>query len=125
MTLIEMVRDNKKVKFLFYRDGSLWYATEEDFRFPVPVSDIGNAIFNAEEKALIMMRWIKPQMALVNKVKPGFVRIYEDHTYRNYQDLPDSHFEDDGSVEFELMKILKEEIQKEFDKGILEKIKGP
>ena len=39
----DMVKDNKKVRFTFYRDRQLFYQTECGFEFPVPVDDIGNA----------------------------------------------------------------------------------
>ncbi len=33
--LIDEVKDNKKVKFSFYRKGYLYYKTESGFLFPV------------------------------------------------------------------------------------------
>ena len=48
-TIKEMVSDNKKVKFTYYREGELFYQTECGFEFPVPVADTGNASFLAEE----------------------------------------------------------------------------
>ncbi len=30
--------------------------------FPVPVSDVGDGTFNAEEKAMLMMRYIRKQI---------------------------------------------------------------
>jgi len=64
MTLTEMVKD-KKVRFSYYRDGELWYKTEDGFEFPVPLSDAGNAVFQAEDKALLFMRWIRKQLDTV------------------------------------------------------------
>lgn len=46
-------------RFQYYRDSQLWYKTENGFLFPVPIEDIGNATFNAEEKGLLMMRYIR------------------------------------------------------------------
>ena len=46
-----MVTENKKAKFVYFRDGALHYQTEDGFVFPVPVEDAGSATFNAEEKA--------------------------------------------------------------------------
>ncbi len=57
-------------------------------------------------------------------VKEGYVRIYDDHTGRNYQDILESDLKDDGSVEWELMKILQEEITKEFDKIDMARIRN-
>lgn len=53
------VTDNKVVRFDYYRDGSLWYRTEHDELFSVPIEDIGNATFNHEEKALLLMRYMR------------------------------------------------------------------
>jgi hypothetical protein len=59
MNIKEMVSDNKKVTFEYYRDNELWYKTENDFLFPVPTDDVGNAVFMKEDKALLFMRWIR------------------------------------------------------------------
>lgn len=62
----DLVKDNT-VTFQFYRDGSLWYQVEgHDFIFPVPISDIGTATFNATEKAILFMRYIRKY---VNSIK--------------------------------------------------------
>lgn len=55
----EMVSDSKKVSFLFYRLNELWYETETGFKFPVPISDTGDGVFNYEEKAILLMRYIR------------------------------------------------------------------
>lgn len=64
--LKDMVK-NKKVKFSFYRSNELWYKTECGFEFPVPISDIGNAVFLAEDKALLFMRYIRKYMEEIEK----------------------------------------------------------
>lgn len=51
--------NNKKVKFEYYRANELWYKTESGFLFPVPISDIGEATFLAEDKAILFMRYIR------------------------------------------------------------------
>ena len=68
MNIKDMVK-NKKVQFSYYRDGNLWYVTECDFEFPVPISDIGNATFLNEDKAILFMRWIRPQMKLIEEAR--------------------------------------------------------
>lgn len=55
----DMVRDGKKVIFTHYRKGHLYYQTESGFEFPVPISDIGDATFEAEDKAMLFMRYIR------------------------------------------------------------------
>ena len=61
-TLKEMVTDNKKVKFSRFKNNELWYKAENGFEFPIHISEIGDAEFLAEDKALLFMRWIKKQM---------------------------------------------------------------
>jgi hypothetical protein len=65
----EMVKDNKKVKFSFYRNEELWYNTECGFEFPVPTSDIGDACFLAEDKALLFMRYIRKHVECIRKAQ--------------------------------------------------------
>lgn len=62
-TLKEMVTNNQKVRFSFYRDGQLWYETECGFRFSVPIEEAGTATFLAEDRAILFMRYIRKQMA--------------------------------------------------------------
>lgn len=62
MTLKDLVK-GKKVRFRFYRDGELWYETDDGFEFPVPISDTGTGIFKAEDGAIQFMRWIRKQLA--------------------------------------------------------------
>jgi hypothetical protein len=59
MNIKEMVSDGKRVKFKYYRSENLWYETENGFLFPVPISDIGDATFLAEDKAMLFMRYIR------------------------------------------------------------------
>lgn len=67
--LKDLVSNNKMVKFIFYRDGDLWYTTEDGFKFPVPIKDIGSATFNSEEKALLLMRYMRKYMQDVEQAK--------------------------------------------------------
>lgn len=55
----ESVKDGKYCRFSHYRDGSLWYLTENDDMFPVPIEDIGNAQFQSVEKAILLMRYMR------------------------------------------------------------------
>jgi len=68
-TLKDMVNNNQKVKFLFYREKELWYTTETGFEFPVPIDDVGNAIFLAEDKAILFMRYIRKHLAMLEKAR--------------------------------------------------------
>lgn len=73
-TLKEMVTNNQKVRFRYYRDHELWYATECGFEFPVPVNDTGTGIFNAEDKAIRFMRWIRRHMAVIEEARQQQLR---------------------------------------------------
>jgi hypothetical protein len=66
-TIKEMVENNQKVRFRFYRDGQLWYGTECNFEFPVPVAEAGTATFLAEDKAILFMRYIRKHMEFLKK----------------------------------------------------------
>lgn len=70
-TIKELVKD-KKVHFKFYRDGELWYETDDGFVFPVPVSDVGNATFLAEDKAILFMRYIRRYKDALEKERGKF-----------------------------------------------------
>jgi hypothetical protein len=58
MTLKELVK-GKMVRFSYYRDGELWYRTEDGFEFPIPIADTGTGMFRAEDGAIQYMRWIR------------------------------------------------------------------
>lgn len=65
----DMVKDNKKVTFVFYREGELWYKTECGFQFSVPISDVGTAAMLNEDKAIFYMRWIRKHIAMLAGAK--------------------------------------------------------
>ena len=65
----EMVKDRRKVRFSFYRDRELWYATEDGFEFPVPVDEVGNATFLHEDKAILFMRYIRKHIEFLDRAR--------------------------------------------------------
>jgi hypothetical protein len=65
--LKDEVKDNKKVKFEFYRGRELWYKTESGFVFPVPIEDVGDATFLPEDKAILYMRYIRKHIEELKK----------------------------------------------------------
>jgi hypothetical protein len=67
--LIDMVRDRRKARFVFFRDGALHYETEDGFIFPVPVTDAGSATFGREERAILLMRYIRKHLATVEAAR--------------------------------------------------------
>ena len=69
MNIKEMVKGDKRVTFIHYKDSELWYCTECGFEFPVPISDTGNATFFAQDRAMLFMRYIRKQIALLAEAK--------------------------------------------------------
>jgi len=67
--LKSMVQRGRKVHFVFYRDGDLWYETDSGFRFPVPISDIGTATFFTEDRAILFMRYIRKHLESLDKAR--------------------------------------------------------
>ena len=60
-TIKELVKDHT-VSFSHYRSGNLYYnVDEENFQFPVPIEDTGEATFPSKEKAMLFMRYIRKQ----------------------------------------------------------------
>lgn len=66
---------NKTVRFLYFREDNLYYITECDFTFRVPISDVGTASMNAEDKAILFMRWINKEIKLVKEID----KLRKDH----------------------------------------------
>jgi len=56
--IIDLVK-GQQAHFQYYRDNELWYKTDSGFLFPVPISDVGNATFMRDEKAILLMRYIR------------------------------------------------------------------
>ena len=73
----EMVKDGKKATFSHYAKGELWYSTENGFLFPIPTTDTGDGCFAKEEKALLLMRWIRKQFDLVEKERQSMANKSE------------------------------------------------
>ena len=65
----EMVKNRKKARFSFYRDKELWYITEDGFEFPVPIDEVGNATFLHEDKAILLMRYIRKHIEFLDKAR--------------------------------------------------------
>jgi hypothetical protein len=69
----EMVKD-KKVRFVRYRKEELIYITECGLEFPVPISDIGDGVFLAEEKAILLMRYIRKHLESIEQERTAVVQ---------------------------------------------------
>ena len=59
---IKDIVKNQQAHFVFYRDRALFYETDNGFQFPVPIDDAGSATFNQEEKAILLMRYIRKHL---------------------------------------------------------------
>lgn len=58
----DIVKNNKMAHFIYYEKENLFYKTDCNFVFPVPVSDVGDGIFNQSERAMLLMRYIRKQL---------------------------------------------------------------
>jgi hypothetical protein len=58
--VFELVKRGQTVHFTHAHQGQLWYVTSEGVPFPVPVADIGDATFEATDKALLFLRYLRP-----------------------------------------------------------------
>ena len=64
-SLKEVVKDNK-VYFSHYRANVLYYKVdvkEQTYMFTVPIEDVGDATFEANDKAMLFMRYIRKSLA--------------------------------------------------------------
>lgn len=70
-SLKDMVRDGKKVSFVRFARGELWYVTACGFEFPVPAdpAEVGEATFLAQDKALLFMRYIRKHLAMLEEAR--------------------------------------------------------
>lgn len=62
MNIKDLVK-NQNAHFVYFRDQCLFYETDNGFQFPVPVADAGSATFNSQEKAILLMRYIRKHVA--------------------------------------------------------------
>lgn len=61
VSIKDLVKD-QTVQFQFYRHGEMWYKTSNGFEFPVPIEDTGDGTFNATDKAMLFMRYIRKHL---------------------------------------------------------------
>lgn len=61
----DMVKDNQKATFICYKQKELWYRTDSGFDFPVPIDDVGDGVFLAVDKAIILMRYIRKHVKML------------------------------------------------------------
>ena len=66
-TVKEIVANDAKVHFQFYRKGELWYKTDCGFEFPVPIDDVGDGTFLATDRAMLFMRYVRKQLDAIKE----------------------------------------------------------
>ena len=61
VNMIDLVKDNKVVRFAYFRDNEFWYQHQDGLLFPISLAEAttGRATFLAEDKAIYFMRWMK------------------------------------------------------------------
>jgi len=61
VNMLDLVKDNKVVRFAYFRDNEFWYQHQDGLLFPISIQEAttGKATFLAEDKAIYFMRWIK------------------------------------------------------------------
>ena len=69
MNVTEHVNNNQKAYFQFFRFGVLFYKTDSGLLFEIPAVDVDNGTFNAEEKAITLMKWIRRQLEKNEKAR--------------------------------------------------------
>ena len=79
MNIKDIVKDNQ-VRFLRYRQGVMYYSVSVpgkagEYMFPVPLSDVGDATLDAQDKAIIFMRYIRKAID-----ENTFVPAFQDRT---------------------------------------------
>lgn len=68
MKIKEIVK-NQNAHFVYYRDRALIYETDNGFQFPIPIEDAGSATFNQEEKAILLMRYIRKHLDNIEEAR--------------------------------------------------------
>jgi hypothetical protein len=68
MKILDIVKD-QNAHFMYYRDRALFYETDNGFLFPVPIDDASSGTFNKEEKAILLMRYIRKHLQNVGDAK--------------------------------------------------------
>lgn len=66
LTLKDHIKGN--VRFLRYKQGYLYYVTETDIEFPVPIEDTGEAEFKDSDKGIYFMRYIRKHLKLLGLI---------------------------------------------------------
>ena len=66
---IKDVIKNQNARFVFYQDEALFYETVKGFQFPIPIADAGSATIYSQEKAILLMRYIRKHIAKTEEAR--------------------------------------------------------
>lgn len=72
---LPQIAKGNTVTFAFYRKGELFYDIDVDgqvLQFPVPISDAGDGIFLASDKATLFMRYIQKHLKAIEMEKQNY-----------------------------------------------------
>ena len=58
-SMVEICKE--KAYFMYYRDKNLCYKTDSGFVVQIPIDQCGTDVYKYEDRALVFMRWIRPQ----------------------------------------------------------------
>ena len=87
--MIDLVKDNKVVRFVHFRDEEFWYQHQDGLMFPISLKEAttGRGTFLAEDKAIYFMRWMKKYIEDCKNPETGEVpkqKIY--HSFPRTED---------------------------------------
>ena len=72
--------------FQFYKQGNLYYKTDTGVEFHIPISDTNDATFEAEDKSIFFMRWIRKTLEMLSSVETSAEVEYHKSAIENDKD---------------------------------------
>jgi hypothetical protein len=69
--VLDQVKPPKSVRFEYYREGVLYYSTDDGTVFPVPADDLPGATFLATDRAMLYMRWMRKHNDAIEAAQAG------------------------------------------------------
>lgn len=110
-------QEHKVARFLRCEYKNLIYVTECGFEFPIPTSDLGNSSVSHTEKALLLMRYIRKEIArLENQRVVRFLRYANGNLIYSTQEgfefpVPMSDFDDSRIFHIENEELFEKYIE--------------
>ena len=59
----------ERSRFCYYQNGELVYLTTSNFRFTIPIEELGTARLNVQEPNRLLMKWIRAQQERNQAIK--------------------------------------------------------